>query len=121
MAFFSPSLDDMISKDDPIRLFDELLSQLSWSEWEEKYSFNGQPPIHPRLVAGCMLWALIKGIRSTRKLEETTRYRTDFIWFLNGRTIDHTTFAKFRHQFKKPLAELSKELKRKAIGVDQKR
>ena len=47
-----PTLDSMIAPDDPVRLVDEVLSQVDWSSWESKYKGNrGQPPIHPRFVA----------------------------------------------------------------------
>jgi hypothetical protein len=49
MVLFSPSLDDMIADDDPVRLVDEVLRGLDWSAWEAtkklnthfKYMFNG--------------------------------------------------------------------------------
>lgn len=117
ISLMAPTLDDMIAADDSIRVFEQLLESLSWHAWECKYEDRGQPPIHPRLVAGAILWGLMHGIRTTRGLEQATKYRTDFVWFLSGRTIDHTTFANFRLKFAAPLADLSKQLKRKALEL----
>ena len=52
ISLFAPTLDSMISDDDPVRLFDEVLAGIDWSLWEAEYDGQrGQPPIHPRHVA----------------------------------------------------------------------
>jgi len=118
MTLFSPTLDAMISPDDPVRLFDEILSQIDWSSWEKEYDGRrGQPPIHPRHVAGAILYGLCRRIRSSRQLEEACNYRMDFIWLLQARRIDHTTFAKFRTRFSEPLKELFKQVGRIAMTL----
>jgi transposase len=111
MALFAPTLDAMIGSDDPVRLVDEVLAGLDWSAWEAEYDGKrGQPPIHPRYVAAAMLYGLCRGIRSTRKLEESCRYRLDFLWLVEGRQIDFTTFAKFRTRFGEQLKGLFRQV-----------
>ena len=118
MALFAPTLDEMIAADDPVRLVDEILAKLDWSEWEALYDGQrGQPPIHPRIIAAGMLYGLCRGLRSTRKLEEACCYRVDFMWLVEGRRIDHTTFAKFRTRFDRPLKKLFRELVRIAMTL----
>jgi hypothetical protein len=60
---------------------------------------------------------MYRGIRSSRKLEEACNYRFDFIWLVEGRHIDHTTFAKFRTRFHQPLKELFKQIGRIAMAL----
>jgi transposase len=113
LVMFSPSLDAVISEDDPVRLVDNVLSSVDWSSWESQYEGigkRGQPPIHPQIVASALLYGLCRGIRSSRKLEEATVYRNDFIWLVHGRRIDYTTFCRFRTRFKEPLKDLFKQL-----------
>jgi len=113
-----PTLDSMIAPDDPVRLVDEVLSQVDWSSWESKYKGNrGQPPIHPRFVAAALLYGMFRGIRSTRRLEEACCYRFDFQWLVEGRRIDHTTFSKFRTKFKGPLKNLFRQIGRIAMNL----
>ena len=82
IVLFAPTLDSMIAEDDPVRLVDEVLAGMDWSSWEAKYDGKcGQPPIHPRHVAAPILYGMYRGIRSTRKLEESCHYRLDFIFF----------------------------------------
>lgn len=111
LALFSVSLDEVVAQDHPIRRLERLLRQLDWSAWERKYEgFRGQPPIHPMLMAGCIHYGLMRKIRSSRALEEATRERVDFMWFLEGRSIDHSTFAKFRTVFYAELRDLNRQI-----------
>ena len=104
VVLFSPTLDAAISEDHSVRLVDEVLRQMDWSAWESRYFLlAGQPPIHPRIVAGAILYGLTLSIRSSRKLEDACRNRLDFLWLVEGREIDHSTFANFRTRFDKEL------------------
>jgi transposase len=112
------SLDSEIGPDDPVRLFDEVLEGIDWSSWEAAYPRKrGQPPIHPRHLAAAMLYGMYRGIRSSRRLEEACTYRLDFIWLVEGRRIDHTTFAKFRTRFREPLKDLFRQIGRTAMNL----
>jgi transposase len=108
---YVPTLDSMISEDDPVRLVDEVLAGVDWSDWEAHYERKrGQPPIHPRHIAAAILYGMYRGIRSSRKLEEACRYRFDFIWLVEGRRIDHSTFSNFRTKFRDPLKGLFRQI-----------
>ena len=106
ITLFAPTLN-------PVRLVDEVLTSLDWSDWEAEYHGRvGQPPIHPRHLAAAILYGLYRRIRSSRQLEEATYYRLDFIWLLHVRRIDHTTLAKFRTKFRRPLKDLFRQIGR---------
>lgn len=118
ITLFSPTLDSVIGDDDPVRLFDEILAGSDWSLWEAEYHGRvGQPAIHPRHLAAAILYGLYRRVLSSRQLEEATHYRLDFIWLLHGRRIDHTTLAKFRTRFRKPLKELFRRVGRMAMTL----
>ena len=83
VVLFTETLDDAIPQNHPIRLLDRCLDEMDWTLWENRYDGRrGQPPIHPRLVAGCILYGLMRGLRTTRALEDATTNRLDFMWFL---------------------------------------
>ena len=109
-----PSLESLIPKDDSVRIFEEVLNEVDWSPWEAAYKQPktglGQPAIHPRHIAGAILYGLYRGIRSSRKLEEACCYRFDFMWLVENRRLDHTTFAKFRTKFHAPLKDLFRQI-----------
>lgn len=117
---FSPTLDDMVPEDHPVRFYEELLLEHDWHAWEADYDLSrGQPPIHPREIAGAMLYGLNLKLTSSRQLEDACCHRIDFMWLAGGRRIDHSTFAHFRVKNEKRLRDLFKSMCRLAhkMGV----
>ena len=68
-------------------------------------------------MAGAILWGLLKGARSSRAVEESTKRRIDVLWFLEGRTLDNTTVCNFRLRFGAELAGLMEALGQAAAGA----
>jgi transposase len=115
---FYPTLDQSISDDHPVRLLDEILRALDWSAWEQQYDGRrGQPPIPPWVMAGMILYGLMRRIRSSRQLEYACANNIDFLWLAEGRTIDHDTICRFRTKFKEPLKRLFKDVGRLAMTM----
>ena len=113
LVLVQETLDEVVATNHPIRVLDRCLDLVDWGPWERRYTGRrGQPPIHPRLMAGCILYGLMRKIRSSRELEDATRERVDFMWFLERRTIDHATFAAFRKDFGKELKDLNRQIGR---------
>jgi transposase len=107
LVLFAQHLDDALPPDHTVRTLDEILGQLDWSSWEGRYhQWLGQPPIHPRVLAGVLLYGLLTRIRSSRALEEALLVRMDFRWLVEGRTIDHTTLSEFRRKHGAELKDL---------------
>jgi transposase len=116
LLLFSPSLDDAVPAGHAVRELDAILESLDWGEFEKGYDgVRGQPPIHPRHMAAAILYGIICGVSSSRRLEEATRVRIDFMWLLQGMTIDHSTVAKFRTRFETALKALFRQVNRKAL------
>jgi transposase len=111
LVLYPQHLDEIITDTDPIRTLDAIFTELDWSTWEARYDgHRGQPPIHPRLIAGCIFYGIMRNIRTSRELEDATRNRIDFRWFLCGREIDHSTFAGFRVRFNAELKSLNQQI-----------
>jgi len=88
LVLFASRLEDRIPEDHPVRLLDEILVSADWSAWEAEYDGRrGQPPIHPRVLAGVLLYGMIRRIRSSRQLEYAVGNNVDFIWLAEGRSI----------------------------------
>ncbi len=111
LLLYPQCLDDVISESHPIRLLDIIFSEMDWSAWEKHYDgYRGQPPIHPRLLAGAIVYGIMRHIRSSRELEDATHERLDYKWWFEGRTVDHSTFAYFRVQFNDELKQLNRQV-----------
>lgn len=107
MVLFAERLDDALPPDHTVRLLDEILSRIPWTKWEATYHGRlGQPAIHPRVLAGVLLYGLLTRIRSSRALEEALVVRLDFRWLVEGRTMDHTTLSEFRRRHPAELKDL---------------
>ncbi len=73
IALIPTTLSDRIPEDHSVRLFWELLSTYGWNPWEARYcGCHGQPAIHPRIMAGVLLYGLTQGIRSSRRVDRRT-------------------------------------------------
>ena len=115
---FSETLDGRIAEDHPVRLVDEILSQLDWTAWEAEYNGRvGQPPIHPSVMCKVLLFAMIRRIRSSRQIEYSLRHSIDFMWLASGRTIDHATLSEFRRQHPQQLRDLYRQVIQLAIKL----
>ena len=70
IILFSPTLEEVVSQDHPVRLLDEILRKQDWSDWVTPCTdHRGRPPIHPRILAAIILFGLMRRIRSSRTLE----------------------------------------------------
>jgi transposase len=117
-TLLAPTLDSMIPEGTQVRVLDEILVGANWVEWEAEYDGKrGQPPIHTRWVAACILYGLMRGIRSSRKLEYQCSWNVEFMWLVEGRQIDHSTIAKFRTRFAKQLKGLFRHVCRMAMSI----
>ncbi len=114
-------LDELLPQNSPIRLVDELLDQLDWTVFNEKFSYErrGRPPIAPRILVAIWIWAFFRRVRSSRELEYQLRTNVEFMWLAHGHRLDHSTLAAFRSQNAKPLKEIHRDLIRlaKNLGV----
>lgn len=107
LVLIPTSLEDAIGPDHQVRLIDSLLERLNWTSLEATYHGRlGQPPIHPRILSGVILYGLICRIRSSRKLEEALQVRIDFRWLAHGMAIDHSTLSEFRRKHPQQLRDL---------------
>ena len=108
LVLFTERLDEVLPPDHLVRQMVEILDQLSWKAWEAEYKHegSGRPPIHPRVMSGIILYGLMRGVRSSRRLEEALQMRLDFRWLAEGRSIDHSTLCRFRQSHSERLKDL---------------
>jgi transposase len=112
------ALEDVIPVDHPVRLVDEILDTLDWTEYEAAYhGRRGQPPIHPSVMAKVLLFAMIRRIRSSRQIEYELKHSIDFMWLSCGRRIDHTTLSEFRRKHTKELRGIFQQMIKLAIDL----
>lgn len=118
LVLIPTALEDVIAEDHPVRLVDEILDRLDWTQWEATYHGSfGQPPIHPSVMAKILLFAMIRKLRSSRVIEYELKHSIDFIWLASGRRIDHSTLSDFRRKNANALRDIFKQMIKMAINL----
>ncbi len=76
------------------------LDSMDWTEFESRYTGPGRPPYSPRLMAGLIMYALLKGNDSLRAMETLSRVDLGCMWICAGIQPDHSNIGRFilRHQ-----------------------
>lgn len=101
------TLDESLRQDHPVRALDAILKMLDFEKWEARYSGHmGRPPIHPRKMAGLLIYGLTRGLRKSRRIEEACQNQLDMMWLMEGEAPDHSTICDFRTAFEKELKDL---------------
>jgi transposase len=118
MVLFAPTLDESISEEHPVRLLDEILRARDWSAWEAEYDgTRGRPPIPPWVMAGVILYGMMRRVRSSRMLEYLCSHSIDYMWLVEGRSIDYSTICTFRTRFREPLKDLFRQVVRMGMRM----
>ncbi len=105
-CFLQPTLEESIAPDHPVRVFDFVLDQHDWSEWQARYPGGGRPAYPPELMCKLLVYGYSIGIRSSRTLEHACGNSRDFIWLMSGRVPDHDTIADFRRQHRQEFKKI---------------
>lgn len=106
MWLMPPSLDEAVAEALDVRLLSEVMDRLDWRGLEAGYSGIGCRAYPPKMMAKVLVYAYLKGIRSSRKIAEMVRYDTRMMWLAGGLTPDFHTLARFRRERLKGLEEL---------------
>ena len=91
-----PSYDDLVPKNHPVRVVNELVERLDISGLERTYKGGGASSYHPRMLLKVVLYAYLRNMYSSRKIEEALQENVHFIWLAGGAKPDHNTINDFR-------------------------
>ena len=103
MALLPQSIEEYVSKDDPVRAYDAFVEALDFDELGIEIDPNkvGNSQYDPRAMLKLFVYGYSYGVRSSRKLERETYHNISFIWLMGGLKPDHKTIAEFRRNNKK--------------------
>ncbi len=119
MQFFPRSIEEYVSTDDPVRVYDAFVETLRLNELGLALDAHkvGCPEYHPQAMLKLLLYGYSYGFRSSRKLERATYHNVSFIWLMGGLKPDHKTIAEFRRKNKTVLKDVLKTCARLCIRL----
>ena len=91
-----PCLGDFIPQNDPVRVVHRIIEQINLKELYRKYSPRGCSAYHPRMMLQIIVYAYLRNIYSSRRIEEFCRNDIRFMWLTGNVTPDHNTINRFR-------------------------
>src|SRR5215813_2980062 len=93
-----PTLDELVAKNHPVRVVNEVLDKVDITRLIEQYKPGGTSSYHPRMLLKVLVYAYINNIYSSRKIEEAVSQNIHFMWLAGLSKPDHNTINRFRGQ-----------------------
>jgi transposase len=120
MQFLPPSIEQYISAEAPVRVYDAFVEALDLNDLGIKVDpeREGNPQYDPRSMLKLLVYGYSYGVRSSRKLERETCYNLSFIWLMGGLKPDHKTIAEFRRRNKEALRRALGQCARLCLKLD---
>lgn len=86
-----PSYEDMVPMNHPVRGVNEVVERIDISGLERSYKGGGTSSYHPRLLLKVVVYAYLRNIYSSRKMEQALSENVHFMWLAAGARPDHNT------------------------------
>jgi transposase len=90
------SLEDFIMEDHISRILNDIIDDIDIATFESKYSKDGCPAYHPRLLIKILLYGYMINIRSSREIDKMTQTDTAFMFLAAMQHPDFRTICRFR-------------------------
>ena len=106
------SFEEMISEENPVRVFDAFVNGLDMKKLGFIYAETketGRKPINPADMCKLYIYGYFNGIRSSRKLERECTRNIELMWLINNQTPHNKTISDFRKNNKKALENMFKD------------
>src|SRR3989338_616219 len=120
MNLFPSVIDDYVSKDDPVRVYDAFVDALNCKELGISITSykSGAHEYYPKDMLKLLIYGYSYGIRSSRKLERACCHNLSFIWLMGGLKPDYRTISRFRSEYKDAIKNVLKQCARMCIKLD---
>jgi len=118
-TFLPHAIENYVSKDDPVRVYDAFIDALNLDELGLRINRRqvGNSTYDPISMLKLLVYGYSYGWRSSRKLERALHHNMSFIWLMGGLKPDHKTIANFRKNNKKTLKSVMKQCARMCVKL----
>lgn len=117
LRFMTVSINDLLEDDHPARLIDRIVDRLDVSKILATYFYEGKPAYHPVMMLKILFYSYMKGIMSCRKIWDSLKFRSDYIFLSAGNFPDFRTINSFRTRHKYELPDLFTQIVLMAVEL----
>ena len=96
LSLLPPSYDDLVPLNHPVRIVNTIIDQIDISSIEKSYKGGGTSSYHPKVLLKILVYAYLRNLYSSRKIEQTLQENVHFMWLSGCITPDHNTISNFR-------------------------
>lgn len=119
LTFLPDAIEDYISEEDPVRVYDAFIDALCRKDLEITLNDRavGNASYDPITMLKILVYGYSYGWRSSRKLERALHHNLSFIWLAGGLKPDHKTISNFRSENKGILKNVLKQCARMCVKL----
>jgi transposase len=120
LGLLPASIEDYVSKEDAVRVYDAFVESLNFSELGIEIDEDqvGNPEYDPKAMMKLLVYGYSYGVKGSRKLERECHHNLSFMWLMGGLKPDHKTIAEYRRRHKKALAKVLKQCVRLCMELN---
>ncbi|MFV0573184.1 MAG: IS1182 family transposase [Xanthomarina gelatinilytica] len=96
LSLLPPSYDDLVPVNHPVRVVNTIIDHLDITALEESYKGGGTSSYHPRMLLKVIVYAYLRNLYSSRKIEQALSENIHFMWLSGQNAPDHNTINDFR-------------------------
>lgn len=107
-VLFSESLDQIVDKDNEVRLIDYFVESIKMENFHFDMHRNreGRPAYDPKDLLKLFIYGYLNSIRSSRVLEKECKRNVEVMWLLKQLVPDHNTISNFRRDNEKAIRKV---------------
>lgn len=91
-----PSYEELVPENHPVRVVNEVIERIDICALERSYKGGGTSAYHPRMLLKVIVYAYLRNVYSSRKMEQACAENVHFMWLAGGAKPDHNTINDFR-------------------------
>jgi len=93
-----PSLEELIEAHHPVRIVKQVIEKIDLDALIKNYKGGGTSSYHPRMLLKVIVYAYLRNVYSSRKIEEAVKQDIHFMWLSGMTKPDHNTINRFRSE-----------------------
>ena len=96
LSLLPPSYDELVPVNHPVRIVNTVIDHIDISALEASYKGGGTSSYHPRMLLKVIVYAYLRNLYSSRKIEQALQENIHFMWLSGQSRPDHNTINDFR-------------------------